>query len=181
MDIKTRKQAMIDGENTYFTGRPCKHGHMTYRYVQSGSCYDCVNGNRVKEDSPTAIARSVRLREVAARFSDKTKVENELVIAKFRIFDVDFLAFLDAAWAFAVMRYPSITHSDIRSKMPPTDNTSRTSLYTLKCHIGDVEALRIIETGMYKAHAFDIGHDQRLQKALADIEIEPVPAWADRP
>lgn len=180
MNIKTRKRAMIDGENTYFTGRPCKNGHMTYRYVQSGSCYDCVNGDRVKSDSPTAIAREARLTEVAARFADKAKVDAELVLARFRVFDIDLSSFMDAAWAFSVLRYPSITHADITSKVPPADKVAQTALYTVKCHSGDVDALRTLAIGMVSARSID-GRAAFIKihgETIAKVELPPVPEWA---
>jgi hypothetical protein len=46
MEIKSRKQAIVDGDNIFYTGIPCANGHITYRYVQSGSCKDCINEPR---------------------------------------------------------------------------------------------------------------------------------------
>jgi len=40
----TRKEA--DGASKYFTGIPCKQGHVTPRYA-AGVCYGCVNPNAV--------------------------------------------------------------------------------------------------------------------------------------
>lgn len=41
MEIKTRKQAISDGSKFYFTGRPCKKGHISKRHIGSG-CYQCT-------------------------------------------------------------------------------------------------------------------------------------------
>lgn len=35
------KDALAAGEIFYFTGRPCKHGHIARRYTVSESCYVC--------------------------------------------------------------------------------------------------------------------------------------------
>lgn len=40
MIIKTRAQAINDGDNVYFTGKPCKHGHISPRFV-FGACMEC--------------------------------------------------------------------------------------------------------------------------------------------
>lgn len=40
MDIKTRQQAILDGDKSYFTGKPCKHGHISPRLIM-GACLDC--------------------------------------------------------------------------------------------------------------------------------------------
>lgn len=42
MDIISRKDALAQGLKHYFTGKPCKRGHVTLRYV-SGPCLGCVS------------------------------------------------------------------------------------------------------------------------------------------
>ncbi len=37
-----RKEAAAAGLKKYNTGRPCKHGHIAERYVDSGACYECL-------------------------------------------------------------------------------------------------------------------------------------------
>lgn len=41
MDIITRKEALRQGLKRYFTGRPCKRGHVCERIVSSLTCMDC--------------------------------------------------------------------------------------------------------------------------------------------
>ncbi len=41
MEIMTKKQAMELGFKTYFTGKACKYGHMSERYVSTRSCVKC--------------------------------------------------------------------------------------------------------------------------------------------
>ena len=36
-----RAVAKAAGETTYFTGRPCKHGHISLRQTLSGTCVEC--------------------------------------------------------------------------------------------------------------------------------------------
>jgi len=38
---KERAAAKAAGELTYFTGRPCKHGHVAQRQTGSGTCLEC--------------------------------------------------------------------------------------------------------------------------------------------
>lgn len=40
-DTTTRSQAKDAGAQHYFTGRPCKHGHLVDRYTVSGHCKAC--------------------------------------------------------------------------------------------------------------------------------------------
>jgi hypothetical protein len=42
MQIVTRKQALAQGETTFFTGKPCRKGHVTPRYASTGHCVECV-------------------------------------------------------------------------------------------------------------------------------------------
>lgn len=43
MEIITQKDAKEKGLIFYFTGKPCKHGHITYRMVSGGGCRECKN------------------------------------------------------------------------------------------------------------------------------------------
>ena len=40
-----RAAAKAAGETTYFTGRPCKFGHVVNRVTASGSCVECAKAN----------------------------------------------------------------------------------------------------------------------------------------
>ena len=187
MDIKTRKQAMIDGENIYFTGKPCKHGHMNYRYVQSGSCYDCINSTRINGESATAVSRRERLLEASASIVIKNKIKSELVSAKFRVFDEDADSFLATVWAFTLVRYAEVTRADIESRTGPTDSSGGTAMYTFNCHPDDVLQIRQVAVDMVKSRCDvnkvieDEKTRERVAQSLGNVYIEPVPAWADRP
>lgn len=37
-----RNQALLEGKPRYFTGVPCKHGHVEERYADSGECIECA-------------------------------------------------------------------------------------------------------------------------------------------
>jgi len=41
MEIISRKEAKAKGLKTYFNGKPCPHGHIAPRDVQSCVCLDC--------------------------------------------------------------------------------------------------------------------------------------------
>jgi hypothetical protein len=42
-EIITRKEANAAGLTRYFTGKPCKRGHVVERRVDTGDCAECVN------------------------------------------------------------------------------------------------------------------------------------------
>jgi hypothetical protein len=143
MEIKTRKQAMIDGENTYFTGKPCKNGHMSYRYVQSGTCYDCINATRLAPDSPTATAREQRLTEAAKVMRAKNLVKENLALVKVRLFAAEREGVALIAYALATMRFPMLKVSDVDPKLAPIGSEpSGTALYQFYCYDDDIATLR---------------------------------------
>ena len=41
MVLSKRKEAQTNKETTYFTGLPCKHGHIDFRYTVDGKCAEC--------------------------------------------------------------------------------------------------------------------------------------------
>jgi|DEB0MinimDraft_10_1074344.scaffolds.fasta_scaffold00191_24 5-methylcytosine-specific restriction endonuclease McrA len=47
MEVISKKQAQEQGLKRYFTGKPCKRGHVSERYVSGGVCIECDN-NRVR-------------------------------------------------------------------------------------------------------------------------------------
>jgi hypothetical protein len=38
----TQKLAKQNNERYYFTGKPCKNGHVSKRNTHNGTCYECV-------------------------------------------------------------------------------------------------------------------------------------------
>jgi hypothetical protein len=41
--IITRGEAQAKLLKTYFTGKPCKHGHISERYTSTGACLACMD------------------------------------------------------------------------------------------------------------------------------------------
>ncbi|MDD4892759.1 MAG: hypothetical protein PHH73_02005 [Candidatus Rickettsiella isopodorum] len=39
---KSRKEALLSGETQYYTGKPCKYGHLSNRQTASGACIECL-------------------------------------------------------------------------------------------------------------------------------------------
>jgi hypothetical protein len=56
---KSLAEARSTGHNLYFTGVPCKHGHITYRYVADRACSACVK-EKVKRLSTVGGGNSRR-------------------------------------------------------------------------------------------------------------------------
>ena len=43
MEIVSRKEALERGLKRYFTGKPCKNGHIAERFVSNGRCVECAH------------------------------------------------------------------------------------------------------------------------------------------
>lgn len=41
--IIDRLAAANSGRTRFYTGRPCKHGHLAERFVSGGACVECTN------------------------------------------------------------------------------------------------------------------------------------------
>lgn len=51
MQIISRSEAKSQNLKHYFTGKPCKHGHINYRFVGNGNCLDCSTVKNRKSKS----------------------------------------------------------------------------------------------------------------------------------
>lgn len=49
MEIISRSEAKEKGLKRYFTGKPCKKGHVSERYVSTAICCECVRITRLKQ------------------------------------------------------------------------------------------------------------------------------------
>ncbi len=60
METKTRKEARIAGDKWYFTGKPCKHGHLSKRITSSAICYACDElHSKTRYTSPERKAKRI--------------------------------------------------------------------------------------------------------------------------
>ena len=48
-EVISRKDALARGLTRYFTGEPCKHGHVTYGWVSTRGCVEC---QRLRAQTP---------------------------------------------------------------------------------------------------------------------------------
>jgi hypothetical protein len=62
MEIISRKEAMEKGLKRYFTGKPCKHGHVAERFIVSKACRECGN-ERYKNNKDAIIERTKEYRK----------------------------------------------------------------------------------------------------------------------
>src|SRR5215472_14250535 len=46
MDVISCMDALAQGKTRFFTGKPCKYGHIVERMVSSGGCVECLKNRR---------------------------------------------------------------------------------------------------------------------------------------
>lgn len=52
----TLAEAKLCGSTKYYTGTPCKHGHLTYRYTRDRMCAACAIAKSAKHKKPNVMA-----------------------------------------------------------------------------------------------------------------------------
>jgi hypothetical protein len=69
--IVTRAEALGSGLTRYFTGKPCKHGHIFTRQTSTGTCLECCS---IKRRRLTKTAKTLaRRRREFARHREKNR------------------------------------------------------------------------------------------------------------
>ena len=143
MEKISRIEAQARGEKIYFTGEPCKRGHVVYRYVKNGACSDCVKNANGQQVTPDAMSRK--------------EARERMLGLKVRAFMEDRDALAAAAYGLALMRCPALLQSDVAPRtLPQGREPAGTALFTFLCYLEDVDALRQIANGMLSAHKFDV-------------------------
>jgi len=113
-----RPEAVEKGMSQYTTGRPCKRGHLTYRYTVSASCSACVRPKFEKRTDP------------------------DLVNMRIRVWD-EHVAEVDAIMHFmAVIRVPSLTMRYVTFNNRRTSVGAGTSLRHYRVHKDDHDSLK---------------------------------------
>lgn len=147
--IITRSDARALGATSYFTGKPCKNGHISYRYVQSGTCAMCVRDSNLSMTSPFKLAK---LEELKARILENEKrnaAKLELVRTRFRIYDEDRSTFSQLAWTFTSMRYPCLLECDVNLNSPSTDRQFDSGMCAYEVHPDDIGLLRSLANDLF--------------------------------
>ena len=89
-----RAAAIAEGKTTYFTGRPCKHGHVVERATVNGNCIKCSSirqANKRQQDPEAA-------RQKDAWYYQKYREKNLLRAAQYRSQNPEKVAQASKTW-----------------------------------------------------------------------------------
>lgn len=73
IDLMSRSEAITKGLKWYFTGKPCKHGHISKRQVANKSCHECNKKSFAKWESSNLSQRAARKRNARKLNPDRAR------------------------------------------------------------------------------------------------------------
>lgn len=146
MEIMARKRAVELGRSTYFTGEPCRRGHISERYTQSGGCCLCVAASSAKHRSEFMANRD---NTPAAR------AKEQLRPLKMRVFEDDCETMLKLSRAVTQGRFPALSAKDV-TLWRPTDKQGSTALYQVWAHPDDHALLQGVAVGLFNRRLLDV-------------------------
>lgn len=94
MQIITRAEARAQGKARYFTGKPCRYGHLDERFTRDSKCLTCSRQHSAKSRSKHISARRAADREYASKNSEKRRLYAE----KYRAANQEKLAIQNRVW-----------------------------------------------------------------------------------
>ena len=142
MQIVTRKQA-VDGKlGIYYTGQPCKNGHVAERYTTSGGCKACI------AEAVAGVRRAVG----GGRNTPERQAQIDgLVSIKLRAHPLDEATILDTAAAVTLARRPLLVATDVVGARKGAKPEGGTLLYFVNVDPADVQVLRDMQNAMLTA------------------------------
>lgn len=76
--ITTREQARARGLDRYYTGKPCKHGHITERRTSDSHCIECAAIRSNENGRRWRIARPDRVLEISRQWRNRNRIAEPL-------------------------------------------------------------------------------------------------------
>jgi hypothetical protein len=78
MKLIKRKEALAEGKTHYYTGKPCKKGHIALRRAANGCCVECEKEKNNSEErkkymSKYADKNRTKIRKIASEWQKKNK------------------------------------------------------------------------------------------------------------
>ena len=82
--IISRAEARALGLKRFFTGKPCKRGHIAEHYVRGGTCRECAFANARKQWAANKSKQVRGLTKRAAAQLRKARIEKRRAAAQWR-------------------------------------------------------------------------------------------------
>ena len=174
-----RKEAIAAGLTKYFTGKPCKHGHIADRYTTTGTCSECLDsarsGVRVAFEPATGQPTPVYSKRVSQETMDALNawrmgaIGQAIVFTNYPQQTTPKIMEMYAALCFA--RHPTLPWSTWARPKKITDGGSR---LWLQCYLEDEDALRDygrqLDREIAQAHPRQLGPNLEALRQLDALE-----------
>ena len=131
MNLVSYKQAIAQGLSRYFTGKPCKHGHIAERRVSGRCCVVCAD-NLTRA---WAKQNSNRVKQIATSWNERNKEREATRARKWRKENPD-------TYKQAVMSWRKNNAARYRSYMAHVANTRRVAKIQREPLWSDTERIR---------------------------------------
>lgn len=173
MNIISRKDAVASNMGQYFTGKPCKRGHISPRYVQSGACAMCVSESSkatramIGAQSRNSVRADLNAR-VHVEYLQKRDAINDLVEIRVPIHQKDVKTVADLATYFCIARYPFLEPRDFTPVKPLM---SELPLHKVRIPAEDVYGMREAADALFSTIKPDFSDVHRKRREyMADVE-----------
>lgn len=173
MKIITRKDAVEAKMQQYFTGRPCKRGHIAQRYVQSGACTMCISeSSKATRAGMGAQSRNSARAELNAmihvEYLKKRDAVNDLVEIRVPIHQKDVKTVAELATYLCIARYPILEPSDFTPVKPLM---SEPPLHKVRIPAEDVVTMREAAEALFDTIKPDFSEVHRKRyEYMADVD-----------
>jgi hypothetical protein len=166
MEIISRTEAITRGLRKYFTGDPCRNGHLAQRYTQSSTCEDCLKATkgtiidgaeRIKllQDKLTLERDKFEFRRQIHKergtAADHREIIGRMIKTKIRARAADMDFIYDAALAFANLRSKLINRRDVVLAYAP-----KNSMWGLRCFPADLDAIQEFSNSIWQERGGDL-------------------------
>jgi len=74
----TRQEALAAGLTQYFTGKPCKHGHVANRYVANWTCVVCFSARAIVFQRKWRAKNAAKQQKYRAKYAEKHSESNKI-------------------------------------------------------------------------------------------------------
>ena len=81
MELISRKQAIAAGLTKYFTGKPCKQGHLSERRVSGRCCVVCANST----SKQWAKSNTERAKSIRSKWDDSNRIKTAERVQTYRL------------------------------------------------------------------------------------------------
>jgi hypothetical protein len=146
MEIISAKDAGAANLKKYYTGKPCKHGHDSERYVKGGTCVACVyaaNGHAPLEPGAAPVSKGVPRAVLLEDFPE----------FRHRAYPGDVKALQMLATMLCQAVNPALTSDDVRSRKPANGTMGPTAKYAFHYPPAQYDMMNKYANELYGSHS----------------------------